>query len=816
MKPIEIIANDLFDKVRSRFSNLQMGDENGAVTANPPDARFFDFDFVIEGNNLGRVSISINDTGNLKIFFSQGITEDADDATQDIWYDFLKEMRFFAKRRLMRFDTRDITKNNLDKTDFQYLAQTGPKDPNMTESQMFGSSKTSKRKVGETLLILRHEGEIDPSVKGARSRKIKNIFIQNAEGERFKCPMPWLPLGRALQRHVFHGGFPHDEAGRDIIETAGKCHQLSAFHKQVSRHTPTMHEDAFKITEKVAAKLQSLRKHMEGLANENYYKAWKEGFQPTEESPVVLDDATMESYKDTFTVKGFNDSLAETFPLIHAIMQEAGEVDLNALVSEAKEDDCTECGMPESRCECDEGSTNEDFDAFESWANSVVEGTVTPDVMIKLKELMASDLQLGASGELISTLQGIGLDDKTAGDLFDALEQMSPDLDSDTIKKIIISKLKEQDPTNSELDQLASPQGQQQAQTQQPAPPEAQLPAPGAEQQPAMAESHAMRIENFGKKLTDLANKLSGGKKKPATVPQRGLPDIVDTDKKMNDIKNGRKTFEGGWNDVEPNGKEKIYAKVQALRDAIRSGKITPNDELKDKVTALLIGKGMDPESAESEWKRVTGQKDEPILDKSMYKTPSGDLEKEIPMDPDGETEDEFLARLHGAKSIGVEKNPTSLGQDEDSIDPEVDPDSQLIEPEAEEEKPKKGTAEDIFNSVIGFLDRAKGTWTKGRDGIIAHCAREFGEQGRKDAEEAIIMLSKKFPMRDKEKDANDIAEMRRLAGMTIIEADGTVTSTPWAKIKKNKNGKPTDPRGVVGRLAKQGKDSASKETKKK
>ena len=135
MKPIDIIAQDLFDKVRSRFTNLQMGNEDGSVTADPTEARFFDFDFTIEGNNLGRVSISINETGNLKVFYSQGIMENADSITQSLWYDFLKEMRFFAKRRLLRFDTRDITKGNLDKTDFQYLAQNGNKDPNITNQR---------------------------------------------------------------------------------------------------------------------------------------------------------------------------------------------------------------------------------------------------------------------------------------------------------------------------------------------------------------------------------------------------------------------------------------------------------------------------------------------------------------------------------------------------------------------------------------------------------------------------------------------------------------------------------------------------------
>jgi hypothetical protein len=108
MKAIQLISQDLFDKVRSRFTNLEMGDETGAVTIDPAEARFFDFDFVNEGVNLGRVSISLNDLGSLKIYYSQGITENQDDPSKQVWYGFLKEMRMFAMRRLLRFDTRDI------------------------------------------------------------------------------------------------------------------------------------------------------------------------------------------------------------------------------------------------------------------------------------------------------------------------------------------------------------------------------------------------------------------------------------------------------------------------------------------------------------------------------------------------------------------------------------------------------------------------------------------------------------------------------------------------------------------------------------
>ena len=771
MKPIEIIAGDLFDKVRSRFSNLQMGDENGAVTANPPDARFFDFDFVIEGNNLGRVSISINELGNLKIFFSQGITEDADVATQDLWFDFLKEMRFFAKRRLMRFDTRDITKDNLDKTDFQYLAQNGPKEGNMNESSMFGSSKTSKKKVGETLLIVRHEGAIDPSVPGARSRKIKNLFVQNAEGERFKCPFAWLPLGRALQRHVFNGGLPHDEAGKDIIESAGKCLQLSSFQKHIRSKVESMNPDAHNISEKANAKLQSLRKHMDGLCGQKYYEAWRESFQPAgEEVSAQLDDATMESYKDTFTVKGFDESLAEVFPLIHAIMQEAGEIDLDALVSEAKEDDCNECGLPESRCECDDEARTEGFDAFESWASSVVEGTMAPDVMTQLQELMATELQLGANGELISTLQGIGIDDDN---LFDVLEKLNPSSSSDLLKQIIVGEIEKTDPEAAQ--ELASAAQGQQPQAPQPAPQQAPAPEVGAEvpqQEPAMAESQPPVQQKSPGGIGDVKTRKDWEKKRSQWDSKQSME--------------GQEGFD----------RETFHHWMADAAQRIARGEFKDEHEVAADLQNHMMG-AIDPDMADKVAHRLFGHDD---IAQHRVK-PTSDIE--LPKDIDGEDDDaEFLNKLRGQARSGSIKPGMDTGEkDEDSIDPEVDPDNQLIEPE-EEEKPKKGTPEEIARSIIGFYNREDGTWTKGRPGIVAHVAREFGDESAELAKHLIMKLSKDSHH------THDMAEMRRLAGMPVVEADDKGAwskETPWKKATKK------DPRGKVTNLS----DKARRETEK-
>ena len=46
MKETEKVAEELFDKIRSRFEDVSIGDESAKSTVVPEEARFFNFDFV--------------------------------------------------------------------------------------------------------------------------------------------------------------------------------------------------------------------------------------------------------------------------------------------------------------------------------------------------------------------------------------------------------------------------------------------------------------------------------------------------------------------------------------------------------------------------------------------------------------------------------------------------------------------------------------------------------------------------------------------------------------------------------------------------
>jgi hypothetical protein len=841
MNALEIIAQDLFDKVRSRFTNLQMGDEAGSVTVNPQDARFFDFDFAVEGANLGRVSISINDIGNLKIFYSQGILENSDTLIHHMWYDFLREMRFFAKRRLLRFDTRDITKGNLEKNDFQYLAQNGPKESNMTESQMFGSSKTSHRKLDKTDLIIRHSEAIDPKKPGSRSRKIKNLFIQNEEGERFKFPFIYLPGARAMQRHVANGGTPHDEAGKSIVKTCEDILQLKDFGKKVKYSS--LNDNAHAIIEKATDKLKKLRHHCECLSKQGYYESWKDSFEPHGDAVTELDDATVESYKDTFTVNKFDEALQDVFPLLHSIMQEAGEIDLEQYL------------VKESDVESIEDEVSEDvFATFESWADAIVEGVLTPDVVDSLKDLMATDVQLGADGTIaIEALQGIGIDDEELFKSIEQLARMNPNADPDLIKNVIGSWLEKTDPQaaqsmagGTQEGTAGEVAGSVAGRAAGAAIGTALMPGVGtaiggalgsigggmvgdkltgeADVEEGMDEfaaelgriadeedydtlydllsdrgpigdylQHQIEditadtglhpkddFERIEEILMDRVQKEFGSQSHESITPAKNT-DIADKNAKMtqagdtgkkgplHNVGKGLKAFFKG--EKEP--MEGTYMGPEDFQDWLKDAtERVAHGEVKDwtELYAELISDlHMDPEKADRIARRMMSHD---TLAQYRRKAKPMDMPKDV--DSDDDDDNSFLNKLRGqARSGSIKQDTTGFGAEkEDSMDSEVDDKEKLMEPEDSKSKMKE-----VAQIVFGFFNRTDGTWTRGEHGVVTHVKRHFagddGNGGEEEAKLAAALINKVNAEYKGHHDQpeNEMAEMRRLAGMPVSEA---------------------------------------------
>jgi hypothetical protein len=326
-------SEDLFNKIRSQFSNIRLGDKNGAATADPSSAVFFEFEFQEDADTFGSVSISLADGENMKVYYNRDLVSKIDEDSRDEWYAFLKELKDFAVEHQMSFDVRDITKNNLTKQDYENLADTN-KTVNTDEMQeeldritklagisegLTGTAKRSYENLDKTKLIIRHKGKVDETVPGARSRQIQSLYIENEDGERFKYPLTHLAGARAMMRHVANGGRPHDEFGQHIVSTSEDIAKLNSFSRYVT-NKDQLNDNAGDIIEQTKLKLENLRGYMKNLSNQSHYENASKDFKTSEEQ--ILDDETVNKLREKFTMKNLDNRVEDALPLINRIMSE--------------------------------------------------------------------------------------------------------------------------------------------------------------------------------------------------------------------------------------------------------------------------------------------------------------------------------------------------------------------------------------------------------------------------------------------------------------------------------------------------------------
>ena len=429
MNNIEHIAEELFNKIRSRFEKVTIADESGKVTDDPDSARFFNFDFITQdGTNHGEVTVNIIEDNNLKIIFNKDMNLDS--AHEDEWQQLLRSLRNFAKRNMLSFDVRDIARSNLSKRDIKQTAKSqsafkSHAAPVNESIQWSGTTRTSIQEFGTTRLIVRHTEAIDSERPGSRSRKIESMFVETDQGERFRMPYNRLSLGRAMAQHLAHGGKIYDEAGQHIQEMAEEMGNLSFFVRN-TRHR--QFEDAVTtgMVESAIERYQLLRQGLQKLTRTRGYQEFAENFVP-DSGPVAEID--IDQLKERFVKKMFDDRLTAALPYVYRAYQtrEVGE--------------------------------QRYLDEFENWTETVNEAPESVDFS-ELAKLMSKPIRAGHNG--IDAVAAIGniIDNDELNDLISQTAQVQGQ-DAD-VRSEIDSWFRENYPeyTGSIPDQISEPESQ--------------------------------------------------------------------------------------------------------------------------------------------------------------------------------------------------------------------------------------------------------------------------------------------------------------------------------------------------------------------
>ena len=427
MRELENIAAELFDKIRTRFDQVRLGDEKSKATTDPEKARFFNFDYTVDGNRIGNITISLIDDASLKIYYGKNIVDDLkaldqesgeDDADKDIddkneeekWYGFLRGLRKFAKRNLLSFDTRDITKSNLEIKDVKQQSKADATlskddlDINVNESRMFGTSRSSYQECGPVKIIVRHSDHVDEEKRGARTRNVESVFVETHLGERRLLPFNNLHGARAMAQHMSQGGDIHDELGESITQMVTEMDAMRHFVREANRR---QFEDAEtgEMANAAVRHYTELKNKLRHIGGRRGYAHYKECWMPEGD---VLDEIDMDGLRERFVKKIYNEKFDAALPYVYRAYARQKQMEQSTMAEE-----------------------------FESWANTVTEGSWalpdTPEETKELDQLMSQKLPVGidaqnATGELYNIIGDDELFDRL-GEFADSQGDAADDAD---------------------------------------------------------------------------------------------------------------------------------------------------------------------------------------------------------------------------------------------------------------------------------------------------------------------------------------------------------------------------------------------------
>ena len=495
-KNLELAAQELFAKLRSTFSKVSLKDAEGNPTDEEELARQFDFEFEKNNISLGSVRIDLTEEDGLTVMFSNDVIKDQSSRIKTIWFNFIEELRKFAKQKILNFEVRDLNLTNNKKRG----------DSQMTESKLQGSLKTSYQDLGETKLIIRHTQPINPNIPAGRTMHIESIYIENAQGERFKYPMRHINGARAMAEHIRNGGIPYDDIGQYIVSLSEELSNLRKFKGYVGR-TPVVSEAMSDITVKVIERIEEVKKEINQLQKSSYYQSFRESFTKSEVQEIP--DDIINDWVDRLTIKTFNEELKGVFPYIYKIVGQdidpIKEMNFDEFVSE-EDFDINE--LPSTPVSVEKHSLDVE-QQFETYLNRILgEG---PDIFSnnqeeqsaaieKLNSLLAQEFPVGTDGSnAIESLSEI-IDDKELTDVFKELADINPESDVRNIIKDYVAIKDQENGTDvsSKLNFSAEPAAEPAPEpTAEPAPPPEAAAPPSMPTTPgvAMAENIKRVVE---------------------------------------------------------------------------------------------------------------------------------------------------------------------------------------------------------------------------------------------------------------------------------------------------------------------------------
>jgi hypothetical protein len=315
------LNNELFNLLQSRGYNPVMLNTAGKEIPVPEEADVFQFHFQKEGVDYGTATVSIDGLQKLVIYFGDKIADSPklDTTDSESWYHLLRQIRRFAQKHQLSFETRNIDKLEYDMAKREHTKKLDEGYyPAGKKASISDNTPTVKMRIQHTREI--QEGE-------QRFRNIARIFIENAEGERFLLPTNKPGLARVFARHIAEGGTPYDDRGQHISKIVEEYQHMAGFVR--ATRNGQFNESAQKLVNEGINHYQKLRESLHKMAGKRGYNEYFENY-----TPALMEDEEQIDLSEMFMSSSLDPRIENVMPILSKLSKNITET---ADLSEVKE-----------------------------------------------------------------------------------------------------------------------------------------------------------------------------------------------------------------------------------------------------------------------------------------------------------------------------------------------------------------------------------------------------------------------------------------------------------------------------------------------
>lgn len=260
-------SEELYEWLNVKFHPVDMLNADGEETSDYDEVTTFVFEYHDEHGTQENVKVSLTDDErklDADVVSKVTVEYDQDMANQlnTDFGKFMSELKEWARGRMLGFQVTNVE------------AEPGKRTVQESKfSTLTGTVKTSVQTLEGVKIILKHTDIVNDDVRGARTRRIHRIYVENAQGERFLMPFTSLRGARAMARHVAQGGNPYDAVGAGISNSVTEAVSLSKF---LRRTNGKQYEDvtAVSMIESARLRLAEVKKMLGGLSGIKGYSRY--------------------------------------------------------------------------------------------------------------------------------------------------------------------------------------------------------------------------------------------------------------------------------------------------------------------------------------------------------------------------------------------------------------------------------------------------------------------------------------------------------------------------------------------------------------